>query len=184
MAEILLGGILPIVLLSIKKIRQTREGLLTSAILAILGIMSQRMSLSMFTMFREEGTTYSPSLGETVIAFAIPAAAVLLYLFFAENLQLFEKQAEGPEGEALAPVPVSSGALRRSNQLGASRGCPSQWICHLRDRAGIAGVVPPEQYASQPGDGCNWLGNAAHRREQVRVHGELPPPGTPGTAGR
>jgi hypothetical protein len=111
MAEILLGGILPIVLLSIKKIRQTREGLLTSAILAILGIMSQRMSLSMFTMFREAGTTYSPSLGETVIAFAIPAAAILLYLFFTENLQVFEKQAQSSEGEALAPVPVSSGVF-------------------------------------------------------------------------
>jgi len=111
LAEILLGGILPIVLLSIKKIRQTREGLLTSAVLAILGIMSQRMSLSMFTMYRAAGTSYVPSLGETAIAFAIPAAAILLYLFFAENLQVYGQQAEGAESEApalpsLKPVPV------------------------------------------------------------------------------
>jgi Ni/Fe-hydrogenase subunit HybB-like protein len=111
MAEILLGGVLPIVLLSIKKIRQTREGLLTSAILAILGIVSQRMSLSMFTMLREAGTTYSPTLGETIIAFAIPAAAILLYLFFTENLQVFEKQAEGAESEALATVSGKAGAF-------------------------------------------------------------------------
>jgi hypothetical protein len=111
MAEILLGGVLPIVLLSIKKIRQTREGLLTSAILAVLGIMSQRMSLSMFTMFRETGTAYSPTLGETIIAFAIPAAAVLLYLFFAENLQLFAQQVEGVESEALVTVSNKAGAF-------------------------------------------------------------------------
>jgi len=114
---VLLGGILPIVLLSIKKIRQTREGLLTSAVLAILGIMSQRMSLSMFTMFRETGTAYSPTLGETLIAFAIPAAAVLLYLFFTENLQLFEKQVKGPESEAPALTPIKAGAFSSQNGI-------------------------------------------------------------------
>ncbi|MFZ5822311.1 MAG: NrfD/PsrC family molybdoenzyme membrane anchor subunit [Chloroflexota bacterium] len=103
LAEIVLGGLFPILLFSIGKIRETREGLLTGAILGILGIMSQRMSLSMFTMNRAAGTAYVPSLGETAIAFAIPAAAALLYLFFAENLQLFSKQAEGVEE---APVPA------------------------------------------------------------------------------
>ena len=103
MAEILLCGIFPIILLSIKNIRETREGLLTAAILGVLGIMSQRMSLSMFTMFRAEGTRYIPSLGETAIAFAIPAAAVLLYLFFAENLSILGEQAEA-ENEALEPA--------------------------------------------------------------------------------
>ncbi len=117
MAEILLGGIFPIILLSIKKIRQTREGLLTSAVLAILGIMSQRMSLSMFTMFREQGTAYSPSLGETIIAFAIPAAAVLLYLFFAENLQLFGEQVEGAESEAPALASIKTGVFSSQNGI-------------------------------------------------------------------
>jgi Ni/Fe-hydrogenase subunit HybB-like protein len=107
LAEILIGGFLPIILLSIKKTRETREGLLTGAILAILGIMSQRMSLSMFTMNRAVGTAYSPSLGETLIAFAIPAAALLLYLFFAENLQLFERQPEGAVPLSRFPVRTS-----------------------------------------------------------------------------
>ncbi len=103
LTEILLGGALPILLFSIKKVRESREGLLTGAVLGILGIMSQRISLSMFTMYRAEGTAYTPSLGETAIALAIPSAAALLYLFFAENLQLFGKQAEA-EAEAAAPV--------------------------------------------------------------------------------
>jgi len=116
LAEILLGGILPIILFSIKKIRQTREGLLTGATLGILGIMSQRMSLSMFTMYRAEGTTYLPSIGETAIAFAIPAAAALIYLFFAENLPVFEPQPEMAEGE-VQPAPsrrMKAGALASS----------------------------------------------------------------------
>ncbi len=121
LAEILLGGFLPIILFSIDRIRKTREGLLTGAILGILGIMSQRMSLSMFTMYRAEGTNYIPSLGETAIAFAIPAAAVLLYLFFAENLQLYEEQAKGvalsasKDLESEAPIPASSRAGQFQN---------------------------------------------------------------------
>jgi Ni/Fe-hydrogenase subunit HybB-like protein len=103
LTEILLCGIFPIILLGIKKIRETREGLLTAAILGVLGIMSQRMSLSMFTMYRAEGTSYFPSLGETLIAFAIPAAAVLLYLFFVENLSILGEQVEA-ESEALEPA--------------------------------------------------------------------------------
>jgi Ni/Fe-hydrogenase subunit HybB-like protein len=129
LAEILLGGILPIVLLSIKKIRQTREGLLTSAILAISGIMSQRMSLSMFTMYRAEGTTYIPSLGETAIAFAIPAAAVLLYLFFAENLQLYGEQADGSVSEAPALSPPRPGLVL---------GQDSWWRAVVARRSGFA----------------------------------------------
>jgi hypothetical protein len=116
-AEILLCGVLPIILLSIKKIRETREGLLTGAILGVMGIMSQRMSLSMFTMYRAEGTTYVPALGETIIAFAIPAAAILVYLFFAENLQLFGKQVQSPGSEALTSAYIKSGVFSSRNGI-------------------------------------------------------------------
>lgn len=116
LSEVLLGGILPILLLSIKKIRHTRQALLTSAILVILGIMSQRMSLSMFTMYRAEGTSYAPALGEILIALGIPAAAILLYLFFTENFQVFGKQPHVvPERDVqkpLVPKPATSPLLR------------------------------------------------------------------------
>ena len=105
-AEILLGGVLPLALISQSKVRQSREGLLTCAILVIAGVASQRMSLSMFTMWRPQGTAYLPTLPEILIAFAIPAAAILLYLFFAENLAVIE--ADSPETESdprSQPVP-------------------------------------------------------------------------------
>lgn len=98
-AEILLGGVLPLVLLSIPRVREWREGLLTCALLVIAGVASQRMSLSMFTMWRPAGTAYMPTLPEILIAFAIPAAAILLYLFFAENLVVIEGQGLPADGE-------------------------------------------------------------------------------------
>ena len=97
LTEILVCGILPIGLLAIKKVRESREGLLTSAILIITGILSQRMSLSMFTMRQSTGLDYSPSLAETLIAFGIPAAALLVYLFFAENLALLGDEIPNPQ---------------------------------------------------------------------------------------
>jgi hypothetical protein len=53
--------------------------------------MSQRMSLSMFTMRQIAGSPYSPSPAEFLIAISIPAAAVLIYLFFAENLAVLNE---------------------------------------------------------------------------------------------
>jgi len=100
LTEILVCGILPIGLLAIKKVRESREGLLTSAILIIAGILSQRMSLSMFAMRQSTGLDYSPSLAETLIAFGIPAAALLIYLFFAENLALLGDEIPNPQATA------------------------------------------------------------------------------------
>ncbi len=97
LAEILVGGILPLILLGVKKIRQSREGLLTSAILIIAGIISQRMSLSMFTMRQSTALDYFPSLAEALIAFSIPAAAILVYLFFAENLAILDHKIPEPK---------------------------------------------------------------------------------------
>lgn len=97
--EILAGGVLPAALLASPRIRSTPAGLVSAALLAIAGILSQRMALSMFAMRLPNGAAYTPSLLETVIAFAIPAAAGLVYLFFMENL------AVQPEGaQVLAPV--------------------------------------------------------------------------------
>jgi len=72
-------------------LRNRAEGLITCAVLVIGGVLSQRMSLSMFSMWQPEGLSYTPSLLEIVIAFAIPAAAGLVYFLFNENLAVLEK---------------------------------------------------------------------------------------------
>jgi Ni/Fe-hydrogenase subunit HybB-like protein len=95
-AEILLGGVLPIVLLSLPAIRQHKETLITSAALVVGGVLSQRMALSMFTLWRPAEQPYTPALAEVLIAFAIPAAAALLYLFAMENLAVREGSTQAP----------------------------------------------------------------------------------------
>jgi Ni/Fe-hydrogenase subunit HybB-like protein len=88
-SEILIGGILPAVLLTMPKVRSSYEGLITAGILTAFGVISQRLSLSLFTMRVPEGASYTPSGLEVAIAFAIPAAAGLIYMLFGENLAVF-----------------------------------------------------------------------------------------------
>lgn len=90
-AEILLGGVLPAILLSLPKVRNQPAGLTTSAILGVAGILTQRLALSTLTVYRPDIAPYRPSFLEVVIAFAIPAAAGLIYLFFIENLKVTEQ---------------------------------------------------------------------------------------------
>jgi Ni/Fe-hydrogenase subunit HybB-like protein len=104
-AEVLIGGLLPLTLLTSRKIRQTREGLLTSALLIVAGVVSQRMSLSLFTMWRP--APYLPSLAEILIALGVPAAAALIYLFFVENLAVLDEKAPLKIAPARVQLPMT-----------------------------------------------------------------------------
>ncbi len=91
-AEILIGGVLPATLLLIPGIHNNHEGLISCGLLTVFGIVIQRMSLSMLTMRLPEGASYIPSMLEVAIAFAVPAAAGLIYFLFLENLAVLQKE--------------------------------------------------------------------------------------------
>ncbi len=113
--EIVIGGMLPAMLLLLPGVRANRYGLLTCAILGIFGVLSQRMSLSMFTQWRPPGAPYFPSAFEIIIALAIPAAAGLVYLLFAENLPVLS---HAPERQYSAPG-LQHAAGARPSQYGS-----------------------------------------------------------------
>jgi hypothetical protein len=140
-AEILLGGILPAILLLIPAVRQRPEGLVTCALLAIYGVLSQRMSLSLFNMWRPEGHGYTPSLLEVVIAFAIPAAAGLIYFLFSENLAVLEKTLPELQRDPYAPPSFAPGSGRyREDGLRST----------LLRRSGLAVIVAALIFAALP----------------------------------
>ncbi len=141
-AEILIGGILPAILLLSPKIRGSRLGLFTSALLGIGGILSQRMSLSMFTLWRPETAPYHPSGLEITIAFAIPAAAGLIYLLFVEHLAVIQGTAPGPVPEAPMQLQLRPGSLVLADD---------GWQ-QIARRSGIAVVVIALTVATLP----NW----------------------------
>jgi hypothetical protein len=81
------------------------------------------MSLSMFTMRQPPGMSYSPSLAETMVAFAIPAAATLVYLFFAEHLAILQDDLPTP---ALA-MSGSTNPFVLAHQGNPSRALFARW---------------------------------------------------------
>ena len=84
-AEILLGGVLPLVLLSIKSLRSRRDTLFLGALLAVLGVVFNRMNVVLFAMtFRGRMPwvgphTYMPSIFEWGISIGLIAATVFLF---------------------------------------------------------------------------------------------------------
>lgn len=145
-AEIVLGGLLPAGLLLSSKIRNTPQGLVTSALLAIGGILSQRMSLSLFTMnlpgaaMNQPAAVYRPALLEIIIAFAIPAAAGLVYLLFAENLAVLQDELPGRES-----------ARDKGRVFAPASGLAASWYSRFAARSGMAVLVIAVTVAALPG---------------------------------
>ena len=89
-AEIALGAALPVALVAVPAIRRSNAGLAAASLLAVCGMLLNRLDVGIFAYFRSAGATYFPSLTELAITIGIPAAAGLFFLLFVERFQVFE----------------------------------------------------------------------------------------------
>jgi Ni/Fe-hydrogenase subunit HybB-like protein len=94
--EILLGCVTPIALFSIKKVRQSPNGLLTVAILTLLGMILNRFNVSWFGIERLNDPSYAPSLVEMSVSVAIFSAGILAFGLAAKYLPLFQHEEHVP----------------------------------------------------------------------------------------
>ncbi len=84
-AEILLGGVLPLVLLAGKSLRQRPDVLFVASLLAVLGVTYNRMNVVLFAMtFRgrmpwRAPESYAPSIVEWGISIGLIAATIFLF---------------------------------------------------------------------------------------------------------
>ena len=83
--EILLGGVLPLILLARRSLRQSAEALFVAALLAVLGVTYNRMNVVLFAMtFRgrmpwRSPESYAPSIVEWGISVGLIAATIFLF---------------------------------------------------------------------------------------------------------
>ncbi|MBN1374649.1 MAG: Ni/Fe-hydrogenase cytochrome b subunit [Dehalococcoidia bacterium] len=76
--EVIIGVILPIILLSISRVRQSRSGVFWSAVLVVLGLIFNRFNVSMLALAIRPGFTYFPHWMEVAISAALVADALLV----------------------------------------------------------------------------------------------------------
>jgi Ni/Fe-hydrogenase subunit HybB-like protein len=102
-AEIMIGAVIPIVLFSIKRIRQSDNGLLIGAIILLLGMILNRFDVSWFAVkhpdpityiptFMAANVHYLPSLPEVLVSIGIFSAGILAFGLAVKYLPVFEEE--------------------------------------------------------------------------------------------
>ena len=96
-AEILLGGVLPLILLARKSLRQRPDVLAIASFLAVTGVAYNRMNVVLFAMtFRgrmpwEAPETYLPSIVEWGVSIGLIAATIFLFGLAARLMPVLSK---------------------------------------------------------------------------------------------
>lgn len=91
LTELVIGVVIPIILLSFKKVRHSRIGVLVGASFVLVGVVLNRFSVSWFAMKPLNGQVYSPHWMEVAILIGVAATAVLAYSLIAHYFPLFEE---------------------------------------------------------------------------------------------
>ncbi len=109
--EILLGSVAPLVLFAFKRFRQSPRGLLTGAILLLLGMVLNRFDVSWFAVkhpdplsyvpsFMAYHVHYIPSLPEVSISLGIFSFGILAFGLAVKYLPIFEEEGHQPPASA------------------------------------------------------------------------------------
>jgi Ni/Fe-hydrogenase subunit HybB-like protein len=101
-AEILIGVVTPIILFSIKRIRQSANGLLLGAVILLLGMILNRFNVSWFAVKHPDPLTYLPtfmgnihyvpSLPEVLVSIGIFSFGILAFGLAVKYLPVFEEE--------------------------------------------------------------------------------------------
>jgi len=139
--ELALTAIVPIVLLSIGTVRNNIKGIAVCSAMTILGVMLYRFDICIITFARPEGMAYWPSWLEVAISCGIVSGAVLVFIFFVENLKVYSDHGD----DTTAPAPVC-GPDTVHNLVPAVLGAPRRYSLTFVIAAALTFALMP-QYA-------------------------------------
>lgn len=94
--ELGMGLLIPLVMLAFKRVRTTAGGLYLSAILVLLGFVTNRLNVSVTGMESQAGVRYIPKWTEFGITAAIVAAGFAIFALGAKYLPIFEETHKSP----------------------------------------------------------------------------------------
>jgi Ni/Fe-hydrogenase subunit HybB-like protein len=120
--EIIVGSVIPLILFSYKRVRQSPNGLLIGAIILLAGMILNRFDVSWFAVrhpdpmtyiptFMASNAHYIPSLPEISVSVGIFSAGILAFGLAAKYLPLFENEEEhalAPQKRPISPSKAAS----------------------------------------------------------------------------
>lgn len=114
--EMMLSIILPLILLSQRKVRSSAKGLYFSAVLVVLGFITNRMNVSITGFEGSTGVHYFPKWSELAVTGMIIGAGFALFGMAVKYLPIFPKEEFATEAanEPEADVPVTSAVLEHA----------------------------------------------------------------------
>jgi len=93
LVEFILGVVLPVVLMSFRRLRTNPDWLVGGAFLAVLGFVMNRLNVSITGMEAASGTRYLPSAMEIIVSLGLVATGMAVFAFAVRNFSIFP---EGP----------------------------------------------------------------------------------------
>ncbi len=94
LVEFVLGVILPVVLMSFRRLRANPDWLVASSFLAVLGFVVNRLNVSITGMERAAGVHYLPSVMEIVVSLALVATGMAVFAFAVRFFPIFPDSAQ------------------------------------------------------------------------------------------
>lgn len=107
LAEILLGVLAPITLLSIRRIRSNELGLFVSALMVVLGFIMNRLNVSITGIEAASGTRYFPSWTELSVTASIVAVGFVIFGLAVRYLTVFPAEKRAANGKVHLPAPAA-----------------------------------------------------------------------------
>ena len=89
LAEMLIGVLAPGILLAIPKVRKHTTGLFLAALLIVMGVVLNRLNVSITGMERSSGSIYVPALTEVAITLSVVGVGFLIFALAVKFLPVF-----------------------------------------------------------------------------------------------
>jgi Ni/Fe-hydrogenase subunit HybB-like protein len=89
LVEFMLGVVLPVVLMSFRRLRTNPDWLVGAAFLAVLGFVMNRLNVSITGMEAASGTRYLPSAMEIIVSLGLVATGMAVFAFAVRTFSIF-----------------------------------------------------------------------------------------------
>ena len=115
--ELAISAVIPAILLSFRRVRESIPGLASCSLMVVFGTISYRFDICIVAFSRPEGMAYWPTWTELAVSIGVVSGAMLVFIFFNENLRIVEHGGAAHENIPGQDRPTPQGAALQRHSL-------------------------------------------------------------------